>query len=217
MKSRVKTGYYTQYCKGLPVIKLLTIHKNTIMRYRSIIHLLPALCLLLFSCQQNKGQKAQDNKLSSSLEKIEQQKGTFNPAYFKDTNNAHLAITVNYSSNNFVVVPGQATLRPGRPPYLAGDTAKEFVVRYRDAAGKIVGSYSFNNPGLVQACEVPRPGISIQGNIRFDVLVPANKNIASIEISNKGRTLTRFAVPAINTNPRDTTNKRPNRLDTLKQ
>ncbi|MEP6728903.1 MAG: hypothetical protein ABJC98_23965 [Bacteroidota bacterium] len=183
------------------------------MKY--FIILLLSMQLLISSCKQNN--KAQENKaVDAALQKTEEQKGSFDPAYFKDSANAHLAIELSYANNQFAATPGTASFRPGRSPYPAGDTSHAFVVRYKDANGKIVGSYSFDNPGLLRACDGSRPQVIKTDNIHFEILVPANKAITTVEISNKGKTISNFTVPTVMTRPTDSTRIKPVRIDSLK-
>ena len=165
-----------------------------------------SLLMLTTACADNKGEKKED--IANDLEKIDSQKGEFNPAYINDPVNSHLGVSVLYANNQFTLVPAAAELRPGRPPYSLGDTSKPFVVRFKDAANKLVGSYSFLNPGLTRACEGKNPGFSIKDSVRFDILIPNNRAITNIEISSNGKPLTNFQLPPVRTNS-DTTAIRP--------
>ena len=182
------------------------------MKY--FIILLLTMPLLISSCKQN---KAQENKaVDAALQKIDEQKGSFDPAYFKDSANGHLAIELSYANNQFAATPGTASFRPGKSPYPAGDTSRSFIVRYKDANGKIVGSYSFDNPGLLRACDGSHREVIKTDNVHFEILVPVNKAITTVEISNKGKTISNFAVPAVIIRPTDSTRIKPSRIDSLK-
>jgi len=174
------------------------------MKYYHIAIML--LLMLTTACADNKGK--QEENISNDLEKIDSQKGEFNPGYMNDAANSHLAVSVVYANNQFTLIPAAAELRPGRPPYFLNDTSKPFVVRFKDAANKIVGSYSFLNPGLTRACEGKNPEFSIRDSVRFDILIPNNRTISNIEISNNGKPLTSFQLPPVRTNS-DTTAIKP--------
>ncbi|MEO6228571.1 MAG: hypothetical protein ABJB11_17460 [Ferruginibacter sp.] len=173
------------------------------MKYAYSIILLSLI--LLCSCNGNKAQQKNDPALDSTLAKIDSQVGTFNPAYINDAANSHYAISVNFANNQFTMVPGNAAIRPGRAPYLMNDTSKPFVVKFRDANNKIIGSYSFVNPGLLRACDGKNPNISIKDSIKFEILLPANKEITNLELSNNGKRLTQFTVPPAGANAVDST------------
>lgn len=170
--------------------------------------------MILVSCKQNKGQK--NPNLESDLNKLDERKGEFKPGYFKDASKAHIAVQLSFKNNQFVLAPGAATLRPGRSPYTIGDTSKAFVVKYKTAAGNTIGSYSFNNPALLRACEGKNPEISILDSVTFEILLPAGKEIANVELFDRGKAITSFAVPPVRNQLGDTTKIMPGNNDTLK-
>jgi len=162
------------------------------------------MCLLILAaCSGNKGQK---ENIANDLEKIDSQKGEFNPGYINDPNNSHIAVSVTFANNQFALLPAAATVRPGKPPY-NGDTSKTFVVKFKDAASKYVSGYSFLNPGLLRACDGKNPEISFRDSITFEILVPNNRSISNVEITTKGKLLTSFQLPPIRPNTDTSTTK----------
>lgn len=157
------------------------------------IFVLLSLSISVMACTGDK--KSTTDNFEKDLAKLDSLKGDFTPDYFRDSAKAHQSVMVMYKDGTFSIVPGSRSMRPGRVPFENGDKSKPFVVQFKNAAGKAVFEYSFIHPGILRVCEGEKPELTIRDSFTFEILAPANLDIASVSLVNKDKTVFDFPLP----------------------
>ena len=114
----------------------------------------------------------------------------FNPGYFKDENQKHLAIPLRIKGGKLEInreKVNNVKLRSGNLPYSpGGDT----VVVYKDLDGTEIGRYSIEDPTKSRSCDLidgkERLGVyqlnKADVELELELLLPSNPEIAFINI-----------------------------------
>jgi len=109
----------------------------------------------------------------------------FNPGYFKDENQRHLAIHFRIEDGKLAINQEKekdGKLRSGNLPYSpGGDT----VVVYKDSNGTEIGRYSIEDPSKSRSCDLidgKRLGVFPLEKGDVELLLPPNPEIAVINI-----------------------------------
>ncbi len=107
----------------------------------------------------------------------------FNPGYFKDENQRHLAIHFRIEDGKLAINKEKdGESHSGNLPYSpGGDT----VVVYKDSNGTEIGRYSIEDPSKSRSCDLiddKRLGVFPLEKGDVELLLPTNPDIASIDI-----------------------------------
>lgn len=151
-------------------------------------------CIILFSCaDRDNGNKVQN--IDKELAKLDSTRGDFRADFFNDLEHAHRAFKINYNGSQFNIIPGSEVLRPGNAPFTGTDKSGPYLVTFKDNGGKIVFSYSLDHPGVIRACEGEAPEIHQKDSFTFEVVAPANLQIATIGVTGKDKPVFESRVP----------------------
>lgn len=103
-------------------------------------------------------------------------------------NEMHLAVFFDATDGQLALAARPAELRPGRLPYRRR-SAGPFEVSYRNAQGRIIGSYRRDDPATVRVCDTaqgaPLGAVPIATGV-VEVLVPADFSIATLQFTRLG-------------------------------
>jgi hypothetical protein len=169
------------------------------------------LIAMLSSCGQQKDKRKKE--VEAAVDKIDNLKGNFNPSIAINPASSHWAINVTYDGRKFTVDSTYASIRRGRLPYANEQKLTlPFAVKYFDAAGKLLGQYSIENPADLKSCEPDKEGRKTLSSVVFEILIPANEAISIVEISSAGREARRFHTPKVKRN-----DQLPGTTDTTKK
>jgi hypothetical protein len=129
---------------------------------------------------------------SDDRHQVEDNTPPFNPLYFRDTMNMHMAFFFDVRNGNLSQSLKPRQVRPGGMPYHSR-TRGEFVVVYKDSNNTELGRYAIQNPTYVRSYDVfydttgdMRPIIS--GTI--EILTPYDNRIYILQIVQPGATTT---------------------------
>ncbi len=152
------------------------------------------ICIALLSCG-NESKKGTEN-IDSELVRLDSAKGAFRPDFFTDMKHAHRAFKISFDGTQFTVIPGSEVIRPGDPPFSRNDKSGPYLVHFKDAAGRQVFSYSLDHPGLLRACEGEAPEVHQKQQFIFEVVVPADMQVAAIGVTSRGKRLFESRIPS---------------------
>ena len=167
-----------------------------IINQRSIAITLALYALAVSSCN-SQSKDPDKEKIRAANTRIEQQVGQFDPAFTLNPKNTHIAVQVNYENGAFQLATPAYTMRPGKMPY-PKDGGGDFIVALKDAADKSVGRYFMENPTAVRVCDrepAPPTGSTTIAKGSFDLLLPNDRSIASVEFIASGKSIGRLSVP----------------------
>ncbi len=125
-------------------------------------------------------------------ERVENNTPPFDPLYFRDTTDMHLAFFLNV--RNGVLLPSSSApqKRPGGMPYHSRTTG-DFIVSYRDRNNMEIGRYAIPNPAYIRTCDLDHDTI---GEVRLmtsgtiEILTPYDPNIHLVHIIQPRDTIT---------------------------
>lgn len=109
----------------------------------------------------------------------------FDPAYFKDTKQRHMAVFFDIQNGKLILSARPAQIRVGNMPYKP-ESAGNVKIVYKNKKGKTLGSYSVFDPILARSCDQQKGGLKgefktiAKGTVA--VLLPLNQKISQIEI-----------------------------------
>ena len=130
-----------------------------------------------------------DYRLTRDSEKLRRATPPFNPAYFKEQEQKHLAVFFDIVNGHIRPSQRAAETRPGRMPYRSR-TSGNAVIVYRGEGGEELGRYAAEDPVILRSCDT-EAGPS--GEVRqitkgtIEILLPYNPAIKEIEIVRKGK------------------------------
>ena len=112
-------------------------------------------------------------------------------AQFNAQPSAHIGMIVRFADDQFTIDSTTASIRPGRLPYLNNDDP--FEVIYKSADGRILGQYRIHSPLLIASCDGAQAPLTKRlTNGTFELLVPNNPAINSIELRESGKSVVNF-------------------------
>jgi len=153
--------------------------------------LFPAV--LMISCKQ----PAKEDELAKNLSLLDEQAGTYTPQKPGiDIQSSHIAVKIIYDNGKWLLDSSFSELRPGKLPYLLKGSGS-FEVIYRDASGKEIGRYRYEDPTLRRVCEGEKPGFSKADRAVIEILLPGNQAIDRFELKQEGISVTSFKVPPV--------------------
>ena len=124
-------------------------------------------------------------KAYKEQQKIQRLSGDFDPAYFRNTENRHMAVFFRISGGKLQPVATPPQSRPGGMPYRSADAGNVLVI-YRDSSGKELGRYAVEDPLLVRSCDFDnnKTGLlnPLPENTSIEILLPDLPTITQIEI-----------------------------------
>ncbi len=165
-------------------------------KYISILILLLVSGSFLTSCgqQQDKSKK----EVEAAVDKIDSLKGTFNPSAVINPASSHWAVRATFDGQQYTVDTSYASVRAGKLPYIQEEkTVLPFAVKYYDAAGKLLGQYSIENPTSLRSCEPGKEAVKPGVISSFEILLPAMEGIQSVQIVTAGKEAKVFSLPAV--------------------
>lgn len=150
----------------------------------------------LTSCGQEKDKSKKEVDAANS--KIDSLKGTFNPSAVIHPSSSHWAVRATFDGQQYKIDTGYISVRAGKIPYPPEEkTVLPFAVKYYDAAGKLLGQYSIDNPTSLRSCEPGKEAVKPGVISSFEILLPATDAIRSVRIFTNGKEANQFLLPAI--------------------
>ena len=105
----------------------------------------------------------------------------FDPAYFNQPQNRHVVLVFRLEEDQSYSVIG-ADARPGKMPHNAS-SGGEFQVRLKDANEKVLGDFSYENPGVFRSCEEEKVAAYDGGRpLTFELALPFDRTLSTLEI-----------------------------------
>ncbi len=144
------------------------------------------------------GQKKEDRKkeVEDAVGKIDSLKGQFDPSVTIKPSSAHWALNVRFNGQRFEIDTLAAFIRKGKLPYLnESRPSLPFVVKYEDAAGKLLGQYSIEMPTAIKSCEPGSEAIKPGVIGSFEILIPALEGIRTIVVDSAGKEWRKIPMP----------------------
>ena len=150
----------------------------------------------LTSCGQEKDKSKKE--VEAAVDKLDSMKGTFNPSAAINPSSSHWAVRASFDGQQYKIDTSYISVRAGKIPYLPEEkTVLPFAVKYYDAAGKLLGQYSIENPTSLRSCEPGKEDVKPGVISKFEILLPAIDAIQNVQIYTNGKEAKRFLVPAI--------------------
>ena len=160
------------------------------MNFNSIPIVVAVLCVTILSCGQD--QKDPDKqKVEEANASIQKDLGKFKPTSVNFQPSSHAGMLVTFSDNQFTIDSTTASIRPGRLPYTKSDAP--FEVIYKSADGRILGQYRIPSPLLITSCDSGQAPVTKRlTSGKFELLLPNNTAINSIELRENGKSVANF-------------------------
>lgn len=118
-------------------------------------------------------------------QKLKRLSGDFDPAYFKSTENRHMAVFFKISDGKLQPASTPPQTRPGSMPYRSADAGNVLVI-YRDSNGKELGRHAVEDPLLARSCDFDDNKTGrlnpLPENTSIEILLPDLPAITHIEI-----------------------------------
>lgn len=161
-----------------------------------VILLLFGAGIFFTSCGQEKDKSKKE--VEAANDKLDSLKGTFNPSAAIRPSSSHWAVRATFDGAQYTVDTSYTSVRAGKLPYLTEEkTILPFAVKYFDAAGKLVGQYSIENPTSMRSCEPGKEAVKPGVISSFEILLPAIDAIQNVQIVTNGKEAKRFIVPVL--------------------
>lgn len=141
-----------------------------------------ALTLSLAACEQIE-KLTQSAPYAAEVLKVEANSSPYSMDYYQDPEARHYAMLLKVENGEIQPAIISLELRPGRMPHQP-EPQDGLKVSFADAEGRPLGTYLAANPMLLRACEDgdTKPGISRLQSGTIEVLLPFNKQIATVSL-----------------------------------
>jgi hypothetical protein len=152
------------------------------------------VALFLLSCgRQATGDDKK--KVQDANTTVEKQKGQFDPAFQKNPKSSHFAAKINFDNGVFQLDPTAITKRAGRLPY-GQHGGGDLMIEYRDSESRSLGKYFIQNPMKLRSCDTgSAPFTKAINKGSFELFLPANPSITTVEFFAEGKSLAKLSVP----------------------
>ncbi len=144
------------------------------------------LGLVVFFFTGCTGKTWQEFQMARDRENLEDNTPAFNPGYFKNQTNQHLALFFEIIEGQLTLSSRPAELRPGSLPH-QNRSAGNVEIKYFDGTGEKLGQYAIEDPLIARSCDVEAG--EIMGETKnipsgtVEILLPDNLMITQIEVS----------------------------------
>ncbi len=161
------------------------------------------LVALLFAISCTPQQTKSDKMLKEALPQLDKSAGNFDPSSEVKAESAHRALTIVVSNDGTYKLDSvslNAPVRKGRLPYKIDREEPKgglpFAVSWYDRANSRLGSYTIESPLLLRSCEDGKQEIKVVSAGSFELLLPANVDIGNVRITDAGKEVATFQLPA---------------------
>lgn len=162
----------------------------------TITILLPIILAAALTGCTTKNDK-QRAELQETLETIDHNVGVYDPSVVSKEESSHRALTITFTKGIYSL-DTLSTMEPrkGRLPYtLMEKGTSAFRVQFFDAQNNMIGSYPMEHPRLLRSCETESPAARLLDSLRFEILIPNNKNIRIVKIAEQKKIVATFNLP----------------------
>lgn len=149
------------------------------------------------ACKQEK-KSALDLEVENKLPELESKAGQYDASMTVNLEKSHRAVLVQQNPDGSYQVLSIGEPRKGVLPYAIdrkdSRNASDFQVRWTNANGQLIGSYSIEHPLNLRSCEDGESKIQRSSINQFELLIPSNQSIQNIEISENGKLTANFNI-----------------------